>query len=282
MKFKRFITSAFFLKHLALAVIIMFLIILLTMISLRIYTHHGESLKVPDFVGLSLEQAKSLANENNLRFLVIDSIYTSAVPRGCVAEQNPPASFKVKKGRTIYMRINAFHAEKVAIPNVLDVSLIQAKSDLEAYGLKIGQLIYTEHYARNLVLELKYNGRKILAGSNVVKGSKIDLVLGIGENYEPTSVPNLLSLTANEAIQKLNESFLNVGKMDFDESVRTPADTATAKVWRQSPKYSSGSAVSLGTTFDIWLTKGDIEAVRKEFNIDELEQAEDSTDQDFE
>ena len=97
MKFKRFITSAFFLKHLALAVIIMFLIILLTMISLRIYTHHGESLKVPDFVGLSLEQAKSLANENNLRFLVIDSIYTSAVPRGCVAEQNPPASFKVRK-----------------------------------------------------------------------------------------------------------------------------------------------------------------------------------------
>ena len=61
---------------------------------------------------------------------------------GVVVEQTPSAGEKVKKNRTIFFTINAYAAEQVQMPNLVDYSLRNAKVILESYGLELGDLIY--------------------------------------------------------------------------------------------------------------------------------------------
>ena len=103
MSIKDFLFSKLFLKNLALAAVIVVVIIMLLLIWMNFYTRHGQSKPVPDFKGLTLSQTEELARKSRLRFQIIDSVYTSEVPRGCIAEQNPVPGFKVKKRRKVLL-----------------------------------------------------------------------------------------------------------------------------------------------------------------------------------
>ena len=85
MSIKEFLLSKTFFKNLALAAVIVVVFIMLLLIWLNLYTRHGQSKPVPDFRGLTLRQTEELAKKSKLRFQIIDSVYTSEVPRGCIA-----------------------------------------------------------------------------------------------------------------------------------------------------------------------------------------------------
>src|SRR5512137_1656977 len=94
MSIKNFIFSKTFLKNLGLAAVIVVGLIMALLIWLNFYTRHGQSRPVPQFVGLTMDQTIRQAKKSKVRFQIIDSVYTSEVPRGCIAEQNPKAGFK--------------------------------------------------------------------------------------------------------------------------------------------------------------------------------------------
>jgi beta-lactam-binding protein with PASTA domain len=128
MSLKNFILSKVFVKNLGLAVAIVVGTVMLLLIWLNFYTRHGQARPVPDFNGLTMEQTSKLARKSRLKYSVIDSVYTNAVPAGCVVEQNPKPGFKVKKWRNIVLTINAFSPEMVAMPNLVDLPKRQALS----------------------------------------------------------------------------------------------------------------------------------------------------------
>lgn len=250
--FGRFLISKFFLKQIGLAVGISVALLLLTLLMLNIFTHHGEGLSVPDFTGRTLSEAKKIAEDSDLRIEVNDSVYNAPGKKGTVIDQTPPPDFKVKKDRTIHVVIKTFNPERIAIPDFTGVSLIQAKADIETYGLKIGKLTYVPDIATNNVLEQLYNGKPIPPGTIIEKNSQIDLKLGMGESNEVTTVPNLIGENRNGAVQKVTDNSLNVGAMIFDETVITTEDSAAAIVWKQTPvKYFDAK---LGTPVDLWLS----------------------------
>ena len=78
------------------AAVILVAVLILTLVWLNFYTRHGQARAVPDFIGLNMEQTINLAKKSKLKYQIADSVYTTAVPRGCVAEQNPKPGFKVK------------------------------------------------------------------------------------------------------------------------------------------------------------------------------------------
>jgi beta-lactam-binding protein with PASTA domain len=121
MTLKEFILSKQFIKNLAMAAVILAAVLILTLVWLNFYTRHGQAKAVPDFIGLNMEQTINLAKKSKLRYQIADSVYTTAVPRGCVAEQNPRPGFKVKKWRNIMMTLNAFNPEMTAMPNLIDL-----------------------------------------------------------------------------------------------------------------------------------------------------------------
>lgn len=254
MTFIEFITSKTFYKHILYAIGIFTAILILTFLSLRIYTHHGQKLSVPDFKGLTLEEVHNKAKNNNLRIEIADSVFNNNLPRGTVIKQNPIVGFKVKKNRRIFITLNAFNPEKVEMPNVVGVSHRQAEALLKNIGLETGRLIHIPDIAINNVLKQKYNGEEIKEGTLIAKGSKIDLVLGMGLSNQKTQIPNLNHHTFADAREDILRAAFNMGAVIYDKSIVDLTDSLNAKVWRQYPSYKENKLIRLGSTVDIWIT----------------------------
>ena len=138
------------------------------------------------------------------------------------------------------------------MPDFTGVSLIQAKADVETFGLKIGKLKYIPDIATNNVLEQMYKGKPISAGTLIEKGSVIDFVLGLGKSDKVTIVPNLKGQKYDDASQNTANNSLNIGVLIFDQSIETAQDSVDAVIWRQSP--ATNTRITIGSPIDVWLT----------------------------
>ena len=220
---------------------------------LRIYTHHGHTISVPDFKGLNLNRAMQIAKHEDLQLTIIDSTFIDYMPKGCIVDQNPRPGTHVKKNRTIFITTNAFNRAKVSVPKVAGLSYRQGKATLEMHGLRVGSLIYRPDFAKNNILKQMHNGEEIAEGTLIDKGSSIDLVLGDGHGDNATPLPDLKGMTQFEAVNELNNAYLNVGKVVI-ENAATITDSMNARVYRQEPAYyGPGARASLGGKIDIWL-----------------------------
>ena len=145
-------------------------------------TNHNQKIAVPDLAKLSLDDAGQKLKETNLDFIVIDSAsFNPEYPAKSVLEQNPEAGDFVKKGRKIYLTLNASNYRKVAIPDILGKTKRQVVTHLTSIGFRIGNSSYIPDIGRDVVRELKFNGQKLKMGQLIPKNSKIDIVLGDGK-----------------------------------------------------------------------------------------------------
>jgi len=243
-------------KHLLMILAISIIFFTGIMFLLSIYTHHGESLTVPNFKGLNLQEVKDLAKEKKIRYKVVDSVFNTDFKKGTVVEQNPPENFKIKENRTIYLTMCSKAGEKVKMPNLVDISLIQAKADLEIYGLFIGKIQYMPSDFQNLVLMQKYKGKQIKPGTEIEKGSEVDLILGEGsdEDGDRTFIPLLTGMSISEAKQKATDAFLNIGTITYDKSIRNTQDSIRAFVYKQSPQADKKKVAKFGDRVQVYLT----------------------------
>ncbi len=254
MEFLKFLFSRLFLKHLFYVIVISFFVFVFIFLFLKIYTRHGQALSVPDLRGLSIEEARDILVSKKLGLQIIDSVYSNIVERGSIVEQNPPPDFKVKVNRTIFLTINAFNPEMVRMPNVLGVSLRQAKAIIETAGLVVGRLNYIPDIAVNNVLEQRYKGSKVETGDSIPKGSKIDIVLGRGLSDDKTAAPDLIGLDLKIALDKITARYLNIGAIIYDGSFVNAEDSGNAFIWKQRPVIDEETLLNLGSTVDIWIT----------------------------
>lgn len=254
MSFKNIILGKVFIKNLGFAVAIVVGAVMILLIWLNFYTRHGQARPVPDFFGLTIEQTAKLAKKSRLRYQVIDSVYTIVVARGCVAEQNPKPGFKVKKWRNIVLTINAFQPEMVAMPNLVDLPLRQAKALIESSGLEIGLLKYRPDLSIDVVIDQLYNGKNIPGGDSLQKGSVVDLVLGKGLSNQRTPVPDLVGMNLDPARNKILVSSLNLGTFIYDNTIINGKDTLNAFVYKQNPEFKDDASLQLGSSIYLWLT----------------------------
>lgn len=254
MSLKDFLRSKVFFKNLGIAISIVVGSILVLMIWMNLYTRHGQARPVPDFVGMTMDQSIQLAKKSRLRFKVIDSIYTTTVPRGCIAEQNPKPGFKVKKWRNIVLTINAFHPQMVAMPDLVDLPLRQAKALIESSGLEVGLLKYRPDLSIDVVINQQYNGKNINEGDSIQIGSVIDLILGKGLSNQRTNVPDLMGMKLDPARNKIQISSLNLGTFIYDNTIQNRADSLNAFVYKQNPDYNSDASLQMGSSIYLWLT----------------------------
>jgi eukaryotic-like serine/threonine-protein kinase len=246
-----FFSSKTFVRHFFAALLIYSAIIWLILRLISNYTLHGKTIAVPDLKGKEMGVVEKLLNDVDLKFMVIDSVYVAEKPKGCVIEQNPAPGFQVKKSRTVYLTLNAFNPPKVKLPELKDVSLRQATAVLETYGLEVGNLSYVPDFAKDAVIEMKYKGRSIAPGTQVVQGQKIDLVLGDGLEGEKIDLPNFLGLSRKKVLEQIKEFKLSVGAEVFDTDVK---DSSIAKVYRQIPPFRIGEQIVQGRPVDLFFT----------------------------
>jgi len=254
MSFKKFILSKIFIKNLGFAVVIVVGVVMILLIWLNFYTRHGQARPVPDFFGLTMEQTAKLAKKSRLRYQVNDSVYTTLVPRGCVAEQNPKPGFKVKKWRNIVLTLNAFNPEMVAMPDLVDLPIRQAIALIGSSGLEMGQLKYRPDLSIDVVIEQLYKGKKVPEGDSLQKGSVVDLVLGKGLSNQRTPVPDMIGMNLEPAKNKILVSSLNLGTYIYDNTITNGEDTLNAFVYKQNPEFKDDASLQLGSAIYLWLT----------------------------
>ncbi|MBN2814244.1 MAG: PASTA domain-containing protein [Bacteroidales bacterium] len=253
-KLVSYIRGHIVLRNLVLAFFILIIGTAIIMQVLKWYTRHNHNLSVPDFSGLNLDEAVKVAQGRDLRLEVFDSVFLADFERGTVVEQHPRAGFMVKKNRKIFLTMNAMNPDRVAMPNLVDLTFIQARAKLESFGLKVGRISYEPNIGQNMVLAQRLLGENLPPGDSVVKGAKIDLVLGKGLSDEETAVPSLLGMSLEAANILASERFLSIGAAVRDQSVVNPEDEQMAVVFRQKPEPGDGTTLPMGSSIDVWIT----------------------------
>jgi beta-lactam-binding protein with PASTA domain len=229
----QFLKSRFFWINISVIFIVIIMSIGLVYKWLDSYTDHGNSVSVPDLKGMNIQKVNDFLRTKNLSFKIADSsVYLLDQKPGTIVEQDPQPDEKVKQGRTIYLTITRSSAPMVKVPALKDVSLRQAEAILAASGLRMGEQIFKPDLAKNAVLSMMINGRDLKAGTDVPKGSAIDLIVGDGLGNTIVTVPSLIGLTYDEALFVLKGSSLNIGSLFFDGVIK---DTLNAKIYDQNP-----------------------------------------------
>src|SRR5699024_8086212 len=139
MNFFKFLISKTFWIQVVLAIIVSVLLVFLMVKWLDVYTHHDETIEVPDLSRMQLEQVDKTLEALNLQEEILDSVgYNPDYPKHSVVEQNPKAGKRVKEGRKIYLKLNPSGFPKIEVPDFIRHTKRQVVPALGALGFKIG------------------------------------------------------------------------------------------------------------------------------------------------
>ena len=160
------------------------LLIVITFSWIKSYTRHGQYISVPDVSGMFEEEAGQALAAVGLKYEVLDYKYDRMTVEGGVIEQKPKSGSFVKDGRTIYLTLNSGREPLRAVPDVADNSSLRAaESRLNAAGFKLGRTVYVDGDL-DWVYEIRYQGEKIEAGTQIPEGSTLTIVAGNGNPVE--------------------------------------------------------------------------------------------------
>ena len=247
MKAFRFLKDKWFYISVAVMILLVVAALKISFNSLSRFTRHGQELQVPDMVGMNYDEAVE-QYQDIFTFILLDSIYVKDFPEGAVYQQNPAPGSKVKQGRNIYILRTTIAPEIVPMPNLRNLSLRQAMVSLNAVGLKVDKLEFVDYFARNAVVEQKLKDEVIEPKADVVKGSAITLVVGLGKGDKTTNLPDLVGVNVDEAKNRINNASLNIGTEVYIDT----DDDEFLFVSKMDPDYSVDKMVPLGSLVNVW------------------------------
>ncbi|MBL7774837.1 MAG: PASTA domain-containing protein [Saprospiraceae bacterium] len=231
---------------------------LLTFWWLKCYTNHGESLQVPNYVGMGLREAGLKARSRDFTVVVNDSVYVPGRPPGEVLAQNPKPQSRVKEGRTIYFTVTKNN------PDILKMPQLVGSDDYDLYSRKCSRLglkprilarVANPKLAPNTIVAVLYRGDTITEdiryGYKVEMGATIDFV--VSEQVTLTvEIPNCVCQTYDAARFLITSSNLSIGAVIKDATV---FNEETAYVWRQNPPFEASGTMRVGEQIDLYLTQ---------------------------
>lgn len=248
-----FLKSKTFWAQVGLAVVATIVLLIIANWALGIYTTSGRTVVVPQLVGHTQTEIESEVRNGDLAIVLIDSIYKPGEKPGVIVDQIPEAGKKVKKGRTLYVTINAFSKEMTSMPALVNYSYRNALVNLQNAGLTVGRVDSVPSPYDGLVLKQTLNGKDIKAGDRLPKGTAVDLTVGQGDAGGATRVPEVRGLPYDEALAAIAGASMSLGNVACDATIRTASDSAMAIVYNQSPK-ATGATVATWTSLNLWLT----------------------------
>lgn len=171
-------------------------------------TLYGDTIKVPDFVGMTYEKACIKAEKKGLTVERKD-VYQADVDAGCIAQQTPEKGERVNKGDVVVLYVS-FGAGDIQVPNIVGMRKSKAEEALAEMGLEIGQVEYvTSDKPVGEVIEQTPN-----EGEMVGADTKIDVKVSQGSEKEEVKMPDLKLKTEEEASLVLEDLGLDAKFID--------------------------------------------------------------------
>ena len=184
-----------------------------------IKTNHGDTITVPNLIGMELKDIDEFLSDRDLRYEILDdSSYSSEYPPYSILQQNPSENEKVKENRKIYLTLNSSIPPKIKMPKIINGSVKNAQLILKSYDLKLGEITYVPDMARNAVLKMFIEGDSVSENDLVLKGSIVDLEVGNGLGNQIFDTPDLINLDLEEARFTIIGSGLRLGNIIYQDS----------------------------------------------------------------
>lgn len=204
-------------------------------------------LNVPDFRGMTFEEAEREADRRGLVLEEIGSEFSEEYDEGEIISQTPEEGTNVSKGDTISVVLSK-GSQDAKVPDVRGMTLEEATEALEEAGLKVGNV--TESYSSSVKA-----GKIISQGYEpdvkIKRQSEVNLEISLGES--PYSiVPNCVGSDINSAKAMLEEAKLKVGNITYKKS-----ESDNNLVVEQSIEY--GSKVDEYTAVDLVVSSGKVD-----------------------
>ena len=159
-----------------------------TLIFIHYYTKHSDALvQVPSVEELRIDKAIRVLEDGGFTYEISDTVFRDGVKLNSIVDQIPEAGFEVKKGRKVFLVVNASEVPDVEMPDLAGkASFSQALRILENRGLKLGKRIELQMSEikdpdSKPVIEQRYAGKneQIPKGTKIKRNSTVDLVVGV-------------------------------------------------------------------------------------------------------
>ncbi len=201
---------------------------------------------VPSVTGMTYEEAEAELAAQELKIEMGEEVASADYEEGLVVSQDPLAEMVVKTGTTVKVNISKAIAENT-IPSVVGKTLSDAVFLLESYGYERGGV--SEEYSempKGVVIR-----QSPQAGGSADPGTKVNLVVSLGEEITTTTVPSLFGMTIDEAKGALDREGLILSS---DIQYAPSNEYAEGLIAGQS--VSPGSSVETGTRVVVTLSTG--------------------------
>ena len=248
-------------RYTIVAIIVFFgICLLVAFLWLKFYTHHGQSLEMPDYTGYHFEDAVKDARKKQLRMSVQDSIHILGKLGGEIIKQNPAPGSKVKEKRMIYVTITKRSPDKIMsgrLPEMYGKNFTRKKRELEEHFEIKSRIIDTRYDPGDpeQVLEVRYKGQTIMdaRGRNnnvpVDKGDYLEFIVS-SKSGAKVQVPELVCKTYEEAQFLLENLGLRIGNMEFKGDHESLSETF---IISQDPQ-SDTTIVEMGSAINVTLS----------------------------
>lgn len=211
-------------------------------VGIDLYTHHGESIPVPNIMHMRYADATRVLDDLGLDIEVTDTGYVKKLPPGCILEQTPAAGERVKSGHVVYVTINATSSPTITLPDIIDnSSLREAMAKLTAMGFKVAmpQFIPGE---KDWVYGILVRGRHVAAGDKISVDDSLVIQVGNGMRDTSDSVDYIDPVYEDDAFSEDGDEdlFQEVTEPPVEERPRKdapqPTDTKPAETPVTTPK----------------------------------------------
>ena len=181
-EFYQRITGRYLWGNLLAMLLTLVVVIVGVFVFLNFYTHHGETIAVPDLRGQRTEVAMRKLEALGMRGEVVDTGYNPRELADVILDQDLEPGYQVKVNRLIRLTVNAASPRPVTLPDIADnCSLREAKMRLEILGFRLTPI-------RRIRGDLDWVYAVEARGKEVRKGDKLNfnipLTLVVGDGTE--------------------------------------------------------------------------------------------------
>lgn len=206
----------------------------------------GEEYEIPDFVGMTFEEAaleaEQKSNENITFTLSISAESFSDEPKGTIIEQSPEGGFKIKKSKEIKLTISRGPVViKLEDYTGKDCTEIQEMLEEKGLSVVIEQEDNTSYSEGKIIKHLPLEGTQMGEGD--------EITLYVSKGAENTYVPSVVGKTEADAIVEIERNNLEV-KVTYEDS----DEVIKGEVIRQGKK--ANTVVPTGTEVEIFVSTG--------------------------
>ena len=183
-EFYQRITGRYLWGNLLAMLLTLVVVIVGVFVFLNFYTHHGETIAVPDLRGQRTEVAMRKLEALGMRGEVVDTGYNPRELADVILDQDLEPGYQVKVNRLIRLTGNAASPRPVTLPDIADnCSLREAKMRLEILGFRLTP-IRRIRGDLDWVYAVEARGKEVRKGDKLNVNIPLTLVVGDGAEDE--------------------------------------------------------------------------------------------------